>query len=195
MHIRLLLAALLFSFTGCTHQRAVFPTESESVVDLNKRAGQHAVTVTLADGAVYFGRALQMAADSTSWLMRNSHEVKSVATTDVVVIEIRNRGRGALEGLATGAIAGSLAGAALGLIAGDDPPCDDGWCFFRLTAGDKAQLFGITLGTISGLGGLVRGAVRGSRDVYHVDAPVAAEPHSQDRSPRDGRLSDRTPDG
>lgn len=178
----LLLATLLFSITGCTHQRAVMPTEVESVVELNKRAGQHAVTVTLADGAVYFGRALQMASDSTSWLMKDSHEVKSVATSEVVAIEIHNRGRGALEGFATGAVAGSLAGAALGLIAGDDPPCSDGWCLFRMTAGEKAQLFGITLGTISGLGGLVRGAVRGSRDVYKVDGTVTAENHFQDKN-------------
>lgn len=183
MRIRLLLATLLFSVTGCTHQRAVTPTEVESIADLNKRAGQNAVTVTLAGGPVYSGRALQMAADSTSWLMKDSDEVKSVATNDVVTIEIRNRGRGALEGLATGAVAGTLAGVTLGLIIGDDPPCEEGWCLFRTTGREKAQIFGVLLGTISGLGGLIRGAVKGSRDAYHVETPVTAEPHSQDRRP------------
>lgn len=177
----LLLATLLFFVTGCTHQRAVMPTEAESVVELNKRAGQHAVTVTLADGTVYFGRALQMAPDSTSWLMIDSHEVKSVATSEVVVIEIRNRGRGALEGLAMGAVAGSASGAVLSLIDGDDPPCDNGWFCLSLTAGEKAQLFGIAFGVIGGLGGLVKGAVKGSRDVYRVETPGTAVNLSQDR--------------
>ncbi len=75
------------------------PAEVDSVVDLNRRAGQNNVTVQLANGAVYDGRALQMAADSTSWLIEDTQEVKSAATTEVVAIEIQDRGRGALEGL------------------------------------------------------------------------------------------------
>lgn len=155
------------------------------MADLNRRAGQHAVRVTLADGAVLFGRALQMTPDSTSWLAEGSHEVRSVATADVAAVEIRTRGGGALEGLAAGALAGGLAGAALGLIAGDDPPCDDGWCLFRTTAEEKALLFGITLGTISGLGGLVLGAIRGSIDRYEVETQRAADdrPHVRAETP------------
>lgn len=179
-----LLLILLFSVaTGCTHQRVVLPADADSVVDFNQRAGPHNVTVTLANGAVYYGRALQMAADSTSWLEKDSQEVKSVATAEVIALEIQNRGRGALEGLAAGAVAGTLTGITLGLIVGDDPPCEEGWCFFRTTGREKAQLFGILLGTTSALGGLIRGAVRGSKDVYQVDAPGTADSLAQDQKP------------
>jgi len=187
MRIHVSLLTILLLATGCTHQRAVTLTEAESVRSLNQRAGQHAVTVELADGAVYYGRAFQMAADSTSWLMRDSHEVKSVATKDVVAVEIRNSGRGALEGLAAGAIAGSLVGVALGLIAGDDPACDNTWFCISLSAEEKAQISGVLLGTVSGLGGLIRGAIRGSRDVYRFDATEMDGHRFQEQ--------DSTPDG
>jgi len=178
--------------TGCIHQRAVRPADVGSVIDLNRRAGQHNVAVALANGAVYYGRALQMAADSTSWLVEDAYEVKSVATHDVVAVEIQNRGRGALEGLAMGAVAGTLTGVALGLIIGDDPPCEDGWCLFRTTAEEKAQMFGVLLGTTSALGGLVRGAVRGSRDVYQVDAGGTAGSPVRDERERGALIP--TPD-
>lgn len=194
MRIHILLPFVLLLATGCTHQRVVAPADVDSVIDLNQRAGQHNVTVTLSNGVVYYGRALQMAADSTSWLVEDTQEVTSVATDDVVAVEIQNRGRGALEGLATGAVAGTLTGVALGLIVGDDPPCEDGWCLFRTTAEEKAQLFGVLLGTTSALGGLIRGAVRGSRDVYQVDARDTVDSLAQDLQPSGDRGVVRIPE-
>lgn len=76
--------------------------------------------------------------------------------------------RGALQGAGIGVLAGAAAGAAFGYSRGDDA-CgvdDDASCLELFTAKDKAVFGAIGVGAIGALGGLVLGAVVGSRDVY-----------------------------
>lgn len=79
--------------------------------------------------------------------------------------------RGAGEGILIGAGAGAAAGAVLGLADGDDPPCGDSeWCFFNLTAGEKALVGGVLLGGLGAIVGLAVGTVMGSDDVYENES-------------------------
>ena len=85
--------------------------------------------------------------------------------------------RGAGEGILIGAGAGAAAGAVLGLADGDDPPCGDSeWCFFHLTAGEKALGGGVLLGGLGAIVGLAVGTVMGSDDVYEGTSGVAITP-------------------
>lgn len=73
-------------------------------------------------------------------------------------LEVRRpRSRSASMGssMLVGASLGAVAGVVAGFSAGDDPA--DCW-LYCYTAGEKAQLFGATLGALGGLGGLIIGA-------------------------------------
>ena len=72
------------------------------------------------------------------------------------------RGRGALQGLGIGALIGGGGGALVGLITGLNCGSDDWICGPGLAA-----VSGIIYGALGGYVGLVTGAVRGSRTVYH----------------------------
>ena len=188
MRIQILLLSVLLLATGCTHQRVVAPADVDSVVDLNQRAGQHNVTVTLANGAVYDGRALQMAADSTSWLVDDTQEVKRVATSDVVKVEVLDRGRGALRGAAKGGLAGGLLGATTLLLVSS---CSD--CLFEDAGVGDALALGAVYGLYMGFGGLVVGAILGSKDVYMIEAAMETGHAVEDwrRGGGEGRVSSR----
>jgi hypothetical protein len=116
-----------------------------------------------------------MAADSTSWLKEDSQEVNSVATKDVVAIEIQDRGRGALNGATKGFVAGGLLGVTTMLLVGS---CSD--CLFKDAGVGDALAVGAVSGLYMGLGGLLIGAVLGSKDVYRVDAQFRGEEAVQD---------------
>ncbi|HEY7371645.1 MAG TPA: hypothetical protein VIF57_05650 [Polyangia bacterium] len=72
--------------------------------------------------------------------------------------DVKNRGRGALEGLGLGIVLGALVGAAVGSAAGSDAPCDgrDG-CYDGFSASDKA----LAVGLIGALAGSIIGPLVG----------------------------------
>jgi hypothetical protein len=72
--------------------------------------------------------------------------------------DVKNRGRGALEGLGLGIVFGALVGAAIGSAAGSDAPCNgrDG-CYDGFSASDKA----LAVGLIGALAGSVIGPLVG----------------------------------
>ena len=70
--------------------------------------------------------------------------------------------------VAISATGGVSVGVIAGFASGDDECDEDGhnWCILTFSAEQKAVLFGVLIGGIGGLAGLVAGALRGSRDVY-----------------------------
>jgi hypothetical protein len=81
-----------------------------------------------------------------------------------------SHGRGALEGLLLGAASGLALGIGIGLASGDDHCNPNSFCLFQFSAGEKATVGGLVLGTTGlALGALV-GAVIGSHDVYELNS-------------------------
>jgi hypothetical protein len=86
---------------------------------------------------------------------------------DIKAIEVRDRGRGAREGLLIGLLAGTAGGALVGYASGDDTPCGGDYsCIIGFTARQKAVIGGV-LGAVTGtLIGLSVGAALGHVDRY-----------------------------
>lgn len=81
-----------------------------------------------------------------------------------------DRATGAAQGLLIGGLGGATLGTVIGLAKGDDGACSSDVTFCgHLEAGDKAKLGAAGLGALGAVGGLVVGALVGSRDVYVRD--------------------------
>jgi hypothetical protein len=92
----------------------------------------------------------------------DSSEMRSFTTV--------SHGRGALEGLVLGGASGFALGIGIGLASGDDHCNPSSLCLFQLSAGEKALIVGVALGTTGlALGALV-GAVIGSHDAYELSS-------------------------
>lgn len=90
-----------------------------------------------------------------------------VATTGPLPEASVDHGQGALEGAGIGLLAGAATGAVAGFAAGDDPECTDtAWLCFRFDAEEKAVMLGLVGGSVGAVGGLVIGAITGSRHTY-----------------------------
>ena len=97
---------------------------------------------------------------------------RTVPTAALQRIELpRQHARGALEGAGLGAVAGALVGAMLGFLSGDDRCPPTGWCFFSLTAAQKAEGGAIVLGAGGLLIGTIIGAIAGHTTVLEFDPP------------------------
>lgn len=149
-----MLASLATLGAACTHRRPLahaYTIETGRSVTVQTTTGTYiAVSVQTATGVAYQFEGGGLVDPGTI-----------VSVTDERTL------RGAAEGMGIGAGAGALAGVLLGFADGDDPPCGDSeWCFFNLTAGEKAVLGGIAFGGLGAIVGLVIGGVAGSDDVY-----------------------------
>lgn len=165
MCIRLLLLATLLLATGCTHQQPLRLDEVGRLARFNAQATEQIAVVTLSDGETHSARSLQVTPDLTSWIDPGSNAVMSVPTHDVADVRLRDRGKGALDGLGLGVVIGGLTGAVIGLASGDDDPD----LLFAFKASEKAMVGGIGLGLLGGIVGLVVGGVAGSEEVYQID--------------------------
>ena len=149
-------AALLFlAAAGCTHHKNI--TEAHELagdeVVLEGQYGHQvtAVGVRSPAGITFYDRA--------NGGMVPHHEI--------VKIKDVSHGRGALEGIGIGGGIGILIGAGAGLASGDDECGDESHgCFLEFSAGEKAVIFGILLGGVGGVIGLVVGAAKGSTTIY-----------------------------
>jgi hypothetical protein len=83
-------------------------------------------------------------------------KLSSISYKEINDVRLRRKGSTA-RGFLIGAIAGAALGAILGYASGDDVQKNpNSWCIPCFTAGQKAQLIGISLGAIgAGIGGLV----------------------------------------
>lgn len=162
MVVKLVACAALL--TACTHHRtlpqAFTDVEVGRWVTIRTTTGAtlSAITVQTMGGVGYQEEGAGMIDPST---------IASVADDRSL--------RAAGEGFLIGAGAGIVGGAIAGFADGDDPPCDE-WCFFNMTAGQKAVLLGVVFGSLGGLIGIAAGVVHGSEDVYEDSTGVAITP-------------------
>jgi len=117
--------------------------------------GEH-VRLTQTGGLRVEGLLLDAGRDTLA--LKTSSGVVAVPRATVAHAEWQV-GHRALEGLGYGALSGIITGFLLGELSGDDPPCPSGaWFCWRYSAGDKASVGAIALGTLGGLLGLAAGA-------------------------------------
>jgi hypothetical protein len=157
------LLVIIVALLACAHTTAVDPANIDQCRDLREKTAHREATVALRSGMELEARCLFLRPDSTSWLDPHTHELKTVATADVVEVQMVHRGKGTLEGLGIGLLTGTLTGAVIGFADGDDPP---GW--FSMTAGQKAAMGGVAFGSLGGLAGTVAGAMNGHREEFYV---------------------------
>lgn len=93
----------------------------------------------------------------------------SVDAAQLRSFTIVNHARGGAEGLLIGGLSGVVLGGAIGYASGDDT-CNDDFCVIQFSAGDKAFIYGVAIGTLGLLVGGVIGLSAGSRDVYEFEA-------------------------
>lgn len=149
----LILALILI---GCTHTEAVWPTDYDRI---NAQIASQPAIVHLDFGKQYSTKALELSADTTTWLDPATSVQMSVPTSWVTTVSVAQPGHGALKGLGIGVTAGALTGALIG-VASHEPnlAIDKGF----------AALVGAA---VFGGAGLVIGPIVGSltrKDVYQL---------------------------
>ena len=112
-------ALLLLVLSGCSSSRTLTPGTVGSAEANRSFAGKTA-TVTLADGQTVPALSVVVLADSTTWVAPDTREFVRVATSDVVSITRRSRGRGMVQGaLISGLVTATAVGTAVMLDTGD----------------------------------------------------------------------------
>jgi hypothetical protein len=152
--------ALLVLATACTHHQPV-------------KTLLPATPSTKAIAKLGDGREVEVLATPTPeglrWVSQDKADPKRgtiVDPADMRGYTTFHHGRGLLEGFGVGLLGGAAVGIALGLASGDDTCAPESFCLFQFTAGEKAALGGIVLGTVGlALGGVI-GAIAGSRDFH-----------------------------
>jgi hypothetical protein len=91
-----------------------------------------------------------------------------LAPPDVVGYQVKQRGRGAAEGLGIGLLAGAVAGAMVGASLGDDPTCKGDHCGGVAFSAGTTAAFGAAVG---GYGGALLGTLIGAL-IGHTDRIV-----------------------
>ena len=168
--VLLLAVAVLCGCSGAV--RTVDPSAPSALHDLAERR----VDVHLVDGPVRPARGLRVEADTTSWVDADTGALVRVATASVVEVRRRDRagwsrrvaGRSALAAGLVGAALGAAVGAGGGGVLGssDTPPAVN------------AATFGIGVGAVGVMYGVVGGAVAGAavapQDRYVLARDTAA---------------------
>jgi len=142
----------LFALTGCTRTYHVTRTSLEADQPCQGRR----CTVLFRNGVQYSLRDLSFTADSMRWV-DHTGSLQTRETGTAYSIRIRRPGRGALIGLAVGAVLGA---GFIGTIVNDGD-------FFNYSAGEQVRYFGIP----GALLGSAMGASIGSRKVYRLNPP------------------------
>ena len=157
MTVKLLLGAALF--VGCTSHKPLTDVAMLKSGDTVTIDGDvEAIVVQTAQGVVFQSERGYVPLGQVTRVTQTRHAL------------------GAGQGLLIGAGIGAGVGIVMGFAAGDDPPCE-GFCLFRMDAGDKAALGGIALGMMGGLVGVIAGAVRGSDVIYENGESVRVTPN------------------
>lgn len=149
------LAAALGLMVACTHR----PGWSLSPRDVIGET----VEVELRDGK----KVKAVAERTPNGVVWRTGRRSAVPWYDAREATVVSHGRGALDGLAFGAPIGVAAGILAGLNH-EDCHTGDGWCMSQEAA---MVMYGVVLGGAGALGGLLVGAIIGSRLVYEIDDP------------------------
>lgn len=110
MRIAAYFIALTVLLGGCTHIRLFNPATPEGRAEVNARSEQRLAVVILASGERADAESLRLDVDEASWIDPGTGEARSAPLSNVLIVRVPNRGRGALEGLAIGAGVGTVLG-------------------------------------------------------------------------------------
>lgn len=153
------LAGVVMVCCGCATTHAIdtaarSPEAHEHRAEINARASASRVGLSLNPGPLRIVRSLRVGPDSTSWVTASSYE--TVATSSVTRVQVVNRGRGALDGLALGLLGGGV----LGAVSYEGPD------LFIASRGATARVGAVFLSFITAPLGLLTGVATGHREVY-----------------------------
>ena len=123
---RVILASLIFLFTGCSSTHTVVEDghfRSDELRKLNEQAETRQATILFGNGTLVRADALRLDSQSASWLDPSTRTSRTAPTETIREIYFIDRGRGALKGLAVGGlVVGLLLGGQFSriLISGSD---------------------------------------------------------------------------
>lgn len=145
------LLVLLLVLAGCTHTRTADFSSVATRDEVNFRADRGHPVIHIKGEPSRQALALQIAADSATWIDKKSGEARAASTSSVEAVAFRRDGYGALEGAAIGTVAGGA------LMA------------WSATQDDFSPAFAAVIGAIGGqwLGALI-GAIHSDKVVYQV---------------------------
>jgi len=154
---------------GCSHTLRLGPqAPPESWQKAQQRLEGRKAEVVLRDGRRFRADGVEVSPEAVVWWEAGSGTRHSVPPGDVEAVCYRERGRGALEGAGLGALVGAGVGAAWGAVAGavgaSECRGEEEPIFCALIIGGLFAFGGaISVAPAGAIGGLVIGAVRGSR--------------------------------
>ena len=142
---------LLLCLTGCSSTYYI-KNDPTSLDEFNEELQGNAGTIVLKDGPDISARRMHINEDSSSWVevktflnvTKLAKDTSRAATADIEKIVLKNKGLGAVEGLAFGAIGGSFVGKIMASNQGDDLKK-------QLDAGIGSLLLGTVGGAVLGL--------------------------------------------
>jgi len=154
---------LALVLAGCTHERALVVQPQAGLTEtaeINRELEHRPATIALRDGSRVDASNIRLDADTVSW--QEGAAPRHGRMADVRELSYRSRLRGALDGLLIGLAIGAPSGALV---------IDSA----RSGAGGRVEA--ALSGALSiGVWSSIIGAVKGSRIVYHVDAPRSDNP-------------------
>ena len=146
--------------------------DAESVAEMNQDIFTRHVKIRLADGQVFENAVgTRVSTDSTVWLTAENRREWSVATSQLGEISYKNRGKGAVHGLAIGAV--TLFSVFMVAPESDEAAKDD------VSRFEAAVKWGAPAGALYGAG---IGAIWGYRTKYQFRTSVEPFRNSADKN-------------
>ncbi|RMD88223.1 MAG: hypothetical protein D6813_12445 [Calditrichaeota bacterium] len=149
----ILVSLCLWLYLGCSSTHVLRSVEDTQLVqEIYNKSENRRAEIYLKDGKAFKAWKVQVKADSTTWLVEPYYRKQTLATSAVREVRIVDRGKGALLGLAIGAVPGFL----LSILAQNCGECE----------GSMNVGFSMLFAGATGAIGLITGSVIGSKDIY-----------------------------
>lgn len=179
----LMLSICVLALAGCSTTKTVSTNGGVGTTpsEITRAAtGKHS-TILLTDGTEIPTTSLQVAADSTSYYSLKNDRFESIATNDILEVQVTHTGRGAIAGLGAGILTGAAVGLLRAIRQGDDPPGG-----ISLSKDQKLLIFPIAHAVSLSLVSTPVGAIIGLDDTYVFETPdrLATPPSVVVRSDR-----------
>ena len=152
---------------GCSSTKSVSlrSDSQESLDKINRSVSKRTSHIKLTSTKTFTGKGVHVEKDSTFWWDAETESTRySVATSQIK--SISSQKRNTLKGLGYGLLIGAATGASLGALAGADCDDDEEVCFPR---SGLALVGTIAFGSVSGLIGLVSGALTKTTESYRFE--------------------------
>lgn len=143
------LILLLVLLSGCAYTYPLDTSGPEERRSLSERAARQRTLIAVQGETPVPVTALQIGADSTTWIDPATGTPRSVGTADLVLVRFPSSERSPLQTFLTGLVGGAVVGGVIGAIA----YADSGPSILVSSQTESALLFGMLFGSIGGTGG------------------------------------------